>query len=427
MGIVAQPNIADRKILSVAEHTEHVTFQPTVRPTARGYHLPMISHDRLAFSPEEFVRRYDLIQSSMDDLGLDALLVRGPENITYFSGYETPGYYRYHCIVVPKDGEPVFLVRDFEWINTPEFAWSTKFVKVYDWDHAPSVTANVLDQLGLGSNKRIGVEKQSFFYTVDEHETLARAAPTNEYVDATHVLWNARMIKSAEEVEVMRRSAALVDVAMQAGYEATCPGATGDEINGEVNRALLAAGGEYMGLPPFVLAGERSCLPHQTGGKNALGRDDLMYFEISASHRRYTAALMRTIFLGKPKDEWLRAAQACIDATSAALAFIRPGVSSHDADTVARAVTTKAGFAPYHRNRLGYSIGVSYPPDWGEGEIISLQQNETRLLQPGMTFHMPPLCLKYREYGIGFSESILVTESGCERFSKLPREIVIKA
>ena len=81
---------------------------------------------------------------------------------------------------------------------------------------------------------------------------------------------------------------------------------------------------------------------------------------------------------------------------------------------MARAVTTKAGFADYHRNRLGYSIGVSYPPDWGEGEIISLQQNDDRVLKAGMTFHMPPLCLKYREFGIGFSESILVTETGCE-------------
>jgi Xaa-Pro dipeptidase len=175
-----------------------------------------------------------------------------------------------------------------------------------------------------------------------------------------------------------------------------------------------------------VLAGERSCLPHQTGGANVLKRDDLMYFEISASQRRYTAALMRTIFVGTPKDEWLRAARACIDATTAALEFIKPGVTSHEADSAARAVTTQAGFAMYHRNRLGYSIGISYPPDWGEGEIISLQQNEPRVLQAGMTFHMPPLCLKYREYGIGFSESIHVTENGCERFSKLPREIVVK-
>jgi Xaa-Pro aminopeptidase len=52
--------------------------------------------------------------------------------------------------------------------------------------------------------------------------------------------------------------------------------------------------------------------------------------------------------------------------------------------------------------------------------------DEHRMLVPGMTFHIPPLCLKYREFGIGFSESIVVTETGCERLSKMSREVVIK-
>jgi Xaa-Pro dipeptidase len=417
----------DRDIIDVAEHTEQVTFQKTTRPTRTGFRLPMLVHERLAVSPEEYIRRYDAVQEAMAAMGLDALLIRGPENITYFIGYETPGYYKYHCVVVPKDGEPVFLVRDFEWLNTPEFAWSGRLAKVYDWDHPPAVTVNILDQLGLSDAKRIGVEKQCFYYTVDEHETLTREMPGNEFVDATQILWDARMIKSPEEIEVMSRSAALVDAAMLAGYEATKPGASGDHINAVVNMTLLEAGGEYMGLPPFVLAGERSCLPHQTGGDNRLAENDVMYFEISASQRRYAAALMRTIFLGRPKDEWIRAAEACIGAVDAALEFIRPGVTAHEADLAARAVTTKAGFADYHRNRLGYSIGINYPPDWGEGEIISLRQGEHRELRPGMTFHMPPLCLKYREFGIGFSETIVVTETGCRRLSKLPREIVVKS
>lgn len=417
----------DREILDVAEHTEQVTFQKSTRPTRTGFPLPMLVHERLAVSPEEYIRRYDTVQDAMKARGLDALLIRGPENITYFIGYETPGYYKYHCIVVPKGGEPVFLVRDFEWLNTPEFAWSGKLAKVYDWDHPPLVTANILMQLGLHQGKRIGVEKQCFYYTVDEHETLQRECPENTFVDATQILWDARMIKSDEEIGVMRRSAALVDKATLAGYEATKPGATGDQINGIVNKVLLENGGEYMGLPPFVLAGERSCLPHQTGGNNALKRDDVMYFEISASQRRYAAALMRTIFLGQPKDEWVRAAKACIEATQVALDFIKPGRTPHDADLAARAVTTKAGFGEYHRNRLGYSIGLNYPPDWGEGEIVSLRQGEHRELRPGMTFHMPLLCLKYREYGIGFSECFVVTKKGCERFSKLPLEVVIKS
>lgn len=417
----------DRDIIDVASHTEQVTFQKTTRPTRSGFRLPMLVHERLAVSPEEYIRRYDAVQEAMAAMGLDALLIRGPENITYFIGYETPGYYKYHCVVVPKGGEPVFLVRDFEWLNTPEFSWSGQLAKVFDWDHPPSVTVNILNQLGLADGKRIGVEMQCFFYTAEEHETLTRDMPGNAFVDATQILWDARMIKSEEEIEVMSRSAALVDKAMLAGYEATKPGASGDHINAIVNMTLLEAGGEYMGLPPFVLAGERSCLPHQTGGANRLADNDVMYFEISASQRRYAAALMRTIFVGRPKDEWLRAADACIGAVDAALAFIRPGVTAHEADTAARAVTTKAGFAEYHRNRLGYSIGINYPPDWGEGEIISLRQGEHRELKAGMTFHMPPLCLKYREFGIGFSETIVVTETGCRRLSKLPRKIVVKA
>ena len=94
----------DREIFDVAEHTEHVTFQKATRKTATGYELPMMLHDRLAFTPEEYVRRYDTIQAAMAEAQLDALLIRGPENITYFSGYETPGYYKYHCIVIPRDG-----------------------------------------------------------------------------------------------------------------------------------------------------------------------------------------------------------------------------------------------------------------------------------------------------------------------------------
>jgi Xaa-Pro dipeptidase len=416
----------DREIIDVAEHTDQVMFQKSTRPTQSGFKLPMLVHERLGYSPEEFIRRYDILQEAMARLGLDALLVRGPENITYVIGYETPGYYKYHCVVVPRGGEPVFLVRDFEWLNTPEFSWCGRIAKVYDWDHPPTVAANILQQLGLGAGKRVGVEKQCFYYTVDEHETLVREMPTNEFVDATEIVWNARMIKSEDEIAVMRRSAALVDKAMLAGYEASVPGATGDHINAVVNATLLELGGEYMGLPPFVLAGERSCLPHQTGGANKLERDDVMYFEISASQRRYAAALMRTIFLGNPKDEWKRAAHACIEALNVALDVIRPGVTAHEADSAARAITTKAGFAEYHRNRLGYSIGINYPPDWGEGEIISLRLDEQRPLRAGMTFHMPLLCLKYREYGIGFSECIAVTERGCERMSKLPAEVICK-
>ena len=387
--------------------------------------VDMRAHDRLGFSLDEYRRRYALVLAGMQRRGLDALLIRSPENITYVSGYETPGYYKYHCLIVGPGFEPVFVLRRFEELNVPEYSWLTRHVPVDDWENPPDVTARTLRELKL-DRARVGVEKQGWFYTVAEHEALSTALPHAGFVDAIEILWDARMRKSAEEIAMMRRSATIVDKAMQAGIDAAAAGVRDDHVNAEVNRVIFENGGEYMGLPPFVLSGERTSLPHQTARSEVIGARDTVYFEISASKWRYAAALMRTIFVGPPTERQRKCAEACIGAVEAAMSAIRPGVPAEDVDRAARSVVEKAGFGEFWRHRLGYSIGVNYPPDWGEGEIISLRKDERRPLEVGMTFHMVPLCLVYREFGIGFSETVRVTETGCERFSTLPRTIIVK-
>jgi Xaa-Pro aminopeptidase len=419
------PRPSDRAIVDVKEIATRTSLEPVGRTLRDGTPLAMNRHGRLGFTLDEYQRRHELVLDALATRGLDALCLRSPENITYLTGYETPGYYKYHCLILAPGLDPVLILRRFESLNVPEYSWLTKLVPVDDWEHPPSVTASVLKTLGL-EGKRVGVEKQGWFYTVEEHESLATELGKTALTDATDILWNARMIKSEEEIRMMQRSATIVDQAMQAGIDVARAGISEDLINAEVNRVIFTHGGEYMGLPPFVLSGERSSLPHQTARGELVKSRDLVYFEISASKWRYAAALMRTIFIGEPPDRQRRCAEAVIGAVEKALETIRPGVTAEEADRAARAVVEKAGFGEYWRHRLGYSIGVNYPPDWGEGEIISLRKGETRELRPGMTFHLVPLCLVYREFGIGFSESIRVTEMGCERFSKLPRTIIVK-
>ena len=414
-----------KPIIDVYDIATEAEVQKQSRKLNNGHEITFAYSDRLAFSLDEFQRRFDLIQKKMENEGLDALLVRGPENITYLCGYETPGYYKYHCVVVTPDKDPIFVIRSYEIINVPEYSWLTKAVLVEEDDHPPSLTASMLQELKL-DGKRIGVEKQGFYYTVEEHETLCKELPDAEFVDAIHILWDARVIKSPDEISLIRKSSAIVDKAMRAGWNASAYGISANEINATVNKTIFENSGEYMGLPPFVLAGERSCLPHQTGGSNVLKQDDVMFFEISASQHRYCCARMYTIFIGNPRQEMLDCAQVLIDAVGEAMTFIKSGRTAHECDEYVRSFIHKHGFGDNYRNRLGYSIGINYPPDWGEGEILSLRQGEERELQPGMTFHMPPTNMKYREYGIGYSESIMVTENGCEKFSNLPLELIIK-
>lgn len=416
---------AYKDIIDVYDYATELEVKKESRRLANGAEITFAHSDRLAFCLDEFQRRYDLIQGKMKEQGLDALLVRSPENVTYLCGYETPGYYKYHCVVVTPDRDPIFVIRSYEVLNFPEFSWITKAVLVEEDDFPPSLTAGVLLELGL-NGKRIGVEKQGFYYTVEEHETLKHDLPDAEIVDASNILWDARVVKSPAEIEMMRKSSAILDKVLRAGFDAAKPGVSADAVNAVVNKTIFENGGEYMGLPPFVLAGERSCLPHQTGGANVLKQDDVMFYEISVSQRRYCCARMYTIFLGNPNSEMTDCANVLIDAVGEAMTFIRPGKTSHECDDHVRKFVTKNGFGENYRNRLGYSIGLNYPPDWGEGEILSLRQGEKRALKPGMTFHMPPTNMNYRKYGIGYSESIIVTEDGCEKFSEVPLELVIK-
>ncbi len=386
--------------------------------------MEMKEHDRLGFSLREYRRRYDAVTRGMRELGLDALIVRGPENICYLTGYETPGYYKYHALVLSAD-EPVLVLRRFEEPNVREFSWLARTAPIEDHEHPVDVTVRTLQRLGL-ADTRLGVEKAGWFFTVEEYERLRSALPRATLVDATSVVWKARVVKSEEEIAMMRRAARIADAATQAGIDAVAVGRTEDQVAAEVHRVAIEQGSEYMGLPPFVLAGERTCLPHGTWRGRPIRAGDHVYFEVSAAKFRYSAAIMRCVALGEPAPRVRAMADAVIGGLEAGMAAIKPGVACETVDAACRGVIERAGFGQYFTHRTGYSIGVNFPPDWGEGDLLSLRRGEPMPLQANMTFHMVPLCLVYRELGVGFSATVRVTETGCEELTSLPRKLVVK-
>ena len=386
--------------------------------------MEMKGHDRLGFSLAEYRRRYDAVRLGMKRLGVDALLVRGPENICYLTGYETPGYYKYHGLLLSQE-EPVLILRRFEEPNAWEFSWLARTVPVEDHEQPAQVTAQAIERMGL-ADKRIGVEKSGWFFSVEEYETLRSALPNATLVDASSTVERARVVKSEEEIAMMRRAARIADVATQAGIDAVAAGRTEDELAAEVHRVAILNGSEFMGLPPFVLSGERTCLPHGTWRGRTIRPGDHVYFEVSAAKFRYSAAIMRCVSVGEPNPRVRAMADAVIGGLEAGMAAIKPGVSCEAVDAACRSVIEKAGFGKYFTHRTGYSIGVNFPPDWGEGQILSLRRGEPTRLEINMTFHMVPLCLVYREVGVGFSATVRVTETGCEELTRLPRTLVVK-
>jgi len=380
----------------------------------------MKAHPRLAFTRDEYLRRYDLVLEGMRRERLDALLVRSPENITYLTGYETPGYYGYHGLVLARDAQPVLVGRRLEVItNLPEFSWLTRAVYVRDHEAPVASTARTLEKLGL-ARARLGVEKNGWFFTVAEYEGLQAQLPKARFLDGSNLVEEARLVKSKPEIAMIRRAVAIADKAAMAGIRATAPGRSEDEIAGRVHKVWCEEGAEFTGLPNFIVSGPRSAVCHATWRGRKLGRNDHCIFEIAASKNRYCGAVFRTATVGKVKPRLRRLSDATIEALHAAIAAIRPGAVSEKVDKAGRDVIRKAGFGRHHHHRLGYSIGVNYPPDWGEGQIMSIRQGEKRELRENMTFHLVPGCLIVGQMGLVTSASVRVTATGCEVLNTLP-------
>jgi Xaa-Pro dipeptidase len=114
----------------------------------------------------------------------------------------------------------------------------------------------------------------------------------------------------------------------------------------------------------------------------------------------------------------------CEDGLSAAIATMRPGRTCADVHNAVQAVIDKAGYTAGYRKRSGYSMGISFAPDWGEGNILSLFRGVDVALQPGMAFHVPITLREYGKFTVAVSETMLVTETGARPLGSVPRGLV---
>jgi ectoine hydrolase len=194
----------------------------------------------------------------------------------------------------------------------------------------------------------------------------------------------------------------------------------------EISRAgILGADGhwgDYPAIVPLTPSGMDATAPHLTWDDKPMMAGEATFFEIAGCYRRYHCPQSRTLFLGEPPGQYRRAEAAVIEATDAGLAMAKPGNTCEDIANAFNATLNGLGFEK--DSRCGYAIGLSYPPDWGE-RTMSFRRGDTTVLKPGMTFHfMPALWLD--DGGIEITEPILITETGVECLSSLPRGLSVK-
>lgn len=380
-------------------------------------------HGTLPFSVAEFKDRLARARTRMRTQSLEVIVLTSPENILYLSGYRTTGYYIFQALVVPVAGEPQFVARKLEMTNVPALSWLKSGIPVEDTEHPLDALVRALELCG-GEAPVIGYEESGYFLPPGILDSLRARMPRARLVPASGVVEQCRVVKSPAEIEYIRKAAAAAVAGLRAGIAEIRPGRTENDVAAAVYAGLLKAGSEYPTGQPYVVTGPRSALAHATYDGHRIRSGELVYFEVGGSVKRYTGAIMRTVSVGRPTAEVKKMAGVVIRALEAILETIKPGVTSGAVDAAGRSVVEAAGLGKYWLHRTGYSIGVAFPPGWGEGHIMDLKAGDPRELAAGMTFHLVPLLLIPGIGGIGFSASVLVTKTGCEVLSKFPRRLV---
>ena len=380
----------------------------------------------LYFSREEYRGRLASVRLHMEQRGVDALLVHTPENILYLSGYQTPGYYAYQCLVVTHQHDPVLLIRDTEKGNAYAYSWLSDHVGYYDSDSHSEVTSKVLAGLGI-RNATVGVEMSSWFLTARVYEDLRERNPHLRWADASGTVEKSRARKSPREIEYIRHAVRVAEVGMRAAIDAAAEGRTDNDVAAALSASMFEAGGEYPSLGPFVAVGKRSSITHGIWGRRVIENGQSIILEIGGVFNRYNGALMRTVSIGPPNDELRAMSTASEEANRLLIENVKPGAMTADLYRLCMGELERHGYSDTRRGkRCGYSIGLAFPPDWGEGHFLSLIDEPNVPLEPGMVFHFPLSVRIYGRYGASFSETVAVTDTGHEVLTNFERELFVK-
>jgi Xaa-Pro dipeptidase len=380
-----------------------------------------LEDDVRPFTQDEYDQRVAAVRAGMAARGLDLLVVTVPENVTYLTGYETIGYASFQTLAVPLAGDLLLIVREMERTVAETTSWVPSVETFSDTDDPVDVTRRVLSSRRLLGG-RVGLEDQGWFLSPAVHARL-RAALGDRVEGGSGLVEAVRRVKSPAEVDLIRSACRLTEAGMQAALETIAPGRTENQVAAAAYVAMVGGGSDFLVGDPIVTSGWRSGVGHFTFANRVLEPGDAVLLEFGACRRRYFGPLMRSAVVGEPAPDLTRMGETVIAALEAAIAAIRPGVTSGAVDQACRGVIDAAGYEPYFRKRTGYSVGVAYAPDWGEGHIVSLRRDDPTPLEPGMVFHIPPALRVPRRYGLGMSETVLVTEGGCEVLTRFSRTI----
>lgn len=372
------------------------------------------------FSRQEYQQRVAHIRSFMRDKGIDLLLVDQTEFLFYLTGFGISENI-YRACLLPLEGEPVMVFRTMDARPFQENSWIKDTVSFYDWQDPITVLTDTIRDRGW-AQVALGIDFDSYCMTIKRFQRIQALLPAVTVVDFSGVLAKLRACKSAQEIAYITQSAAANDQAIRAVVAEMSVGKTSRQAMEIIHRELTRNGMDSNRCGIVTTGGGNSFL-HANMQEQPLVEGDILHLEVVSFKNGYSSKLMRPVIIGAASEAQQAIARQLIAIQDRQLAAMKPGALAKEVDALARDAVLKAGLRQEYASITGYTLGY-YPrttPRTSDFSYIFLPNAEWTL-QAGMVFHMYLYAA-----GLAFSETVLVTDTGCERLTQIPRQLFVTA
>lgn len=388
----------------------------------------------MLFTVTEYKQRVQKTKERMQAQGIDVLLITDPANMNYLTGFDAWSFYVHQLVIImlEKD-EPIWIGRGMDasaakittWLQDEHIIpYPDNYVQSPE-RHPMDFVAQLLTKKGQGA-KIIAAEFDAYYFTAKNYLQLIKFLPNATFVDGTSLVNWIRIIKSDQEMMLIKRAANIVTKAMHVGIDRIQEGVRECDVVADIYHAQISGteeyGGDYTSIVPLLPSGKNTSACHLTWTDNKYENNQPVILELAGCHERYHAPLARTVFIGEPTAQMKGLTRVALEGIEEALSVVKPGVTCEEVELAWRKSIAKHGYEK--ESRLGYSTGLNYPPDWGE-HTASIRPGDQTVLQPNMVFHMIP-GIWLDNIGIEISETFRVTENGCEVLADVERKLFIK-
>ncbi len=345
---------------------------------------------------------------------MDALLVSSPASVRYLTAYEGS-----NGLVLLTPGESHFFTDPRCTPPPPGASVSTARKPSVCRVH---VAKKPLIQEAAGVIKRKRLKKIGFepsWMHVEEHEKLRKALPSGvSLISVAGVVEGLRMVKSAVEIDKIRRSVLVNSEAFTRTMRRVRPGIREREIAAELDFQMRALGAEKPAFDTIVATGPRTALPHAHPTSNKLAGNELLLIDMGATVDGYTSDMTRMAFAGEPSKRIRQLYKAVLEAQLAGIDSVRAGTTTRKVDLAARDVLKRHGLDREFVHSTGHGLGLEIH------EAPRVAKKDKSKLQAGMVITIEPGAYIEGLGGVRIEDTVLVTDTGCEVLTPTSKEFV---